>query len=411
MAATSLRVALLSYRSHPEVGGQGVYVRALSRALCSLGHRVTVFSGPPYPVLDDGVALETVPGLDLYRPEDPFRRPALAEFRSGTDVLEYGLMCAGSFPEPLTFSLRAARRLSGRAAEFDVVHDNQSLAYGLLAVARRIPLVATVHHPISVDRRLALSASRSWLEGVGKRRWYSFVRMQARVARRLPKLVAVSDSARRDLIVDFGVAPGSIDVVPNGVDTELFRPLPELRRTPGRIVAIASSDQPSKGLEYLVEGFAKLRTERDVELVVMGKGGRGKAFRRAVERFGVTDRLHVPGRVDALALVEHLARAEVGVVPSLYEGFSLPAVEAMACGLPLVTTSGGALPEVVGDAAVVVPPADAGALAAAIDSLLNDAARRDELATRGRRRAVERYSWTITAAAMVERYRAAIASC
>jgi glycosyltransferase involved in cell wall biosynthesis len=411
LADRSLRIALLSYRSHPEVGGQGVYVRALGRALTSLGHRVTVFSGPPHPELDPGVGLERVPSLDLYRPDDPFRRPRLKEFHDSIDVLEYGLMCTGAFPEPLAFSLRVARLLSPRANEFDIVHDNQTLAYGSLALAHRMPLLATVHHPISVDRRLALRAARSFRERTGKRRWYGFVRMQARVARRLPALVAVSDSARRDLIADFGVAADRIHVVPNGVDTDLFCPLPDVRRIPGRLIAIASSDQPAKGLEHLVEAVAKVRTEKNVHLVVIGKGGQGENFRRAVQRFGVSDHVITAGRVPALSLVEHMARAEVAVVPSLYEGFSLPAVEAMSCGVPLIATNGGALPEVVGDAAVVTSPRDAWALASAIGGLLDDPARREVLAAAGRRRALARYSWETAAASMVERYRSVIASC
>lgn len=411
MADRSLRIALLSYRSHPEVGGQGVYVRALGRALTTLGHRVTVFSGPPYPELDGGVDLERVPGLDLYRPDDPFRRPGLKEFHDPIDVLEYGLMCTGAFPEPLTFSIRAQRAVSRRADEFDIVHDNQTLAYGSLALARRMPLLATVHHPISIDRHLALRAADSFHERIGKWRWYGFVRMQARVARRLPALVAVSESARRDLIADFRVPADRIHVVPNGVDTDLFCPLPDVSRIPGRLIAIASSDQPSKGLEYLVEAVAKVRTEKDVHLVVVGKGGHGRNFRRAVKRFGVSDHVITPGRVEALSLVEHMARAEVAVVPSLYEGFSLPAVEAMSCAVPLIATSGGALPEVVGDAAVVTPPRDAWELASAIGGLLDDPARREALAARGRRRALARYSWETAAAAMVERYRSVIASC
>lgn len=410
MVEASLRIALLSYRSHPEVGGQGVYVRSLSRALSDLGHRVTVFSGQPYPILDPQVELRCVPSLDLYRSDDPFRRPKAAEFRGPLDLLEYGSMCTGAFPEPFTFSIRAARALAAESGDFDVVHDNQTLGYGILQIARRSPLVATVHHPISIDRRLALADQTDAARRIGLRRWYSFVRMQARVARHLPSILCVSSSSRKELIADFKVRAERVSVIPNGVDTDLFRPL-GYEREPGGVVAIASSDQPSKGLDNLVEAVAKLATERDVRLTVVGKGGLGRSFRKAVERFDIGDRVTATGRTSGLDMVDALNRAEVAVVPSLYEGFSLPAIEAMAAGTPLVATTGGALPEVVGNAGSLVRPGDAGELARAIAALLDDPARRAELSTLGRRRAEREFSWRSTATTLVEHYRRVIASC
>ena len=407
----ALRIALLSYRAHPEVGGQGVYVRELSKALALQGHEVTVFAGQPYPLLDPGVGFVAVPSLDLYRPEDPFRRPALREFRGPVDVLEYGVMCTGAFPEPLTFSIRAAREIARRAGCFDLVHDNQSLGYGLLAMQRHLPVMATVHHPITVDRRLALAEAASPAERTQKRRWYSFVGMQGRVVRRLPRVLAVSASSRDDIVREFGVAAGKVSVVANGVDADLYRPLPDVPRVPGKIVAIASSDQPSKGLELLVEAVAKLHTENDVSLTIIGKGGQSGLVRRAVERLGAGAFVSAPGRLEVLDVVKHLNEASVAVVPSLYEGFSLPAVEAMACGAPLVVTSGGALPEVVGDAAVIVKPGDVGDLAAGIHSLLKSPAAAAGSGSKGRARVLSHFTWEAAAKATADVYRDTIASC
>ncbi|MDQ3951621.1 MAG: glycosyltransferase family 4 protein, partial [Actinomycetota bacterium] len=377
-----LRVALLTYRGHPHVGGQGVYIHYLSRALTELGHRVTVFSGQPYPELAGGVDLVEVPSLDLYRPEDPFRRPRRSEVTGAIDVLEYGLMCCGAFPEPLTFSLRAARAVGSRARDFDVVHDNQCLGYGLLRLNREVPVVATVHHPITVDRTLALEAARGRRERGRLRRWYRFTTMQGRVARRLPRLLTVSEASRRDLAEAFGVPAHRVGIVHNGVDPDLFRPLPEVPEIGGRIVALVSADLPMKGVVHLVEALAKVRTERDADLVLAGKGADSPGIRAAARRYGVEDAIRFTGRVDDLELVELYAGAQVAVVPSLYEGFSFPAVQAMSCGVPLVTTTGGALPEVAGlteETALLVPPGDAGALASAIGRLLDDAALRGRL--------------------------------
>lgn len=408
-----LRVALLTYRGNPHSGGQGVYVRYLSRALTDIGHRVTVFSGPPYPHVDRGVELVEVPSLDLYRSEDPFRRPRRDEFRDAIDVLEYAAMCGAGFPEPLTFSLRAARALESHGG-FDVVHDNQSLGYGLLAMQRAgLPVVATIHHPISLDRKLEVANAPSRMKRMAVRRWYAFEHMQGRVARRLREVIAVSERARDDAIVEFRIPPRHVSVIHNGVDSELFRPLDAPRRA-GRIITTASADVPLKGLVYLIEAVAKLRTERDVDLVVIGRPKKKGAARAAIDRFGVGDAVRFEADVDWSRLVELYSEAEVAVVPSLYEGFSLPAAEAMSCGVPLVATNAGALPEVTGpdgECSLVVPPGDAEALAASIRRLLDDPELRHRLGAAGRRRVLEHFSWTQAARATEARYRELIESC
>jgi len=411
--AESLRIALLSYRSKPHCGGQGVYVRYLSRELVRLGHRVEVFSGPPLPQLDDGVRLTEVPSLDLYREPDPFRTPGWSEFRSGVDWLEWLTMCTGAFPEPLTFSLRVRGVLARRRDEFDVVHDNQSLGYGLLGLGRRLraPVLATVHHPITVDREIDLAAAPDWRRRFMLRRWYAFTRMQGRVARRLPALCTVSEASRAETLRAFRVRPERLDVIGVGVDDEVFAPPAVDRRIPGRIVAVTSADVPLKGLEDLLAAVAKLRTERDVELVVVGTPRQDGPAARAVARLGLGPAVRFVSGLSDVDLAELFQRAEVAVVPSRFEGFSLPAVEAMACGAPLVATTAGALPEVVGPdghAALHVPPADPEALAAAVGRLLDDAALRARLGAAGRERVLARYTWRRTAMSTAAWYRAAI---
>jgi glycosyltransferase involved in cell wall biosynthesis len=408
-----LRIALLSYRSKPHCGGQGVYVRQLSRELVALGHHVEVFSGQPYPELDTGAGgplLRQLPSLDLYRDDDPFRTPPLGEIRDLVDVAEVATMWTGGFPEPLTFSLRAARVLGWRRSEFDVVHDNQSLGYGLLALRRYgLPVVATVHHPITVDRRHEIAAA----PGLGRRlslhRWYGFTRMQARVARRIPSLITVSESSAADIVRDFGVRRESVRVIPVGVDVDVFRP-PTAPRVPGRIVAVSSSDSPMKGARVLLEAVAKLRTEREVELVVVGRPKSDGPIARAVDELGIADAVRFVTDVPEPALADLFGSAEVAVVPSLYEGFSIPAIEAMACATPLVASRGGALPEVVGDCGVLVDPGNAGDLAAALAGLLDDPARRAQLGAAGRRRVEQRYTWRAAAVATAAVYADRIAA-
>jgi len=403
-----LRIALLSYRSKPHCGGQGVYVRHLSRELHELGHHVEVFSGQPYPELDPGPLLREVPSLDLYRDEDPFRTPHWREYRDWADVLETAMMWGGAFPEPLTFSIRALRVLAERAADFDVVHDNQGLGYGMLGVRRLgLPLVTSIHHPISVDRRIDL-ASSSRLTALSKRRWYGFVRMQARVARRLAcrgPLITVSESSRDDICRDFRIRPEHVRIIPLGVDTRVFRPR-EAARVPGRIVAVASADSPMKGTGTLLRAVGKLATDTDAHLVVIGKPA--PATERLAAQLSLADRVTFTHGLSDEAFSALLASAEIAVVPSLYEGFSLPAVEHMASGTPLVASRTGALPEVTGDAAVLVAPGEDEELAAVLRRLHDSPAERAALADRALRRVGERFAWPAVARATAGQYLASM---
>jgi glycosyltransferase involved in cell wall biosynthesis len=400
-----LRIALLSYRSKPHSGGQGVYVRHLSRELAAAGHHVEVFSGQPYPELDSGPLLRRVPSLDLYRDDDPFRTPKRAEIRGWADVLETVMMWGGAFPEPLTFSIRALRALSQRPGEFDIVHDNQGLGYGMLGVPRLgLPMVTSIHHPITVDKRLDL-AERGWLERLNKSRWYGFVRMQGRVARRAGPLITVSESSKTDICRDFRIQPSSVHIVPLGVDTRLFRPHDD-SRIPGRIVTVISADSPLKGLPTLLRAVSKLVTDRDAHLVVVGTPA--AATRRQAAQLDLTGRVRFENGLPDDAYAQLLASAEIAVIPSLYEGFSLPAVEHMASGTPLIASRAGALPEVTGDAAVLVPPGDAEELAAALRTLHDSEAERARLAAAGLARVRERFAWPAVAAATADLYRQVI---
>jgi glycosyltransferase involved in cell wall biosynthesis len=405
-----LRIALLSYRSKPHVGGQGVYLRHLSRELVALGHEVEVFSGQPYPELDEGVGLTEVPSLDLYREPDPFRIPKLGEYRDLTDVYEVLAMCTAAFPEPRTFSTRVAKALRGRRDDFDVVHDNQTLGYGMLDIAEQgYPLVTTIHHPITFDRRVDLAHS-SGRKKLSLRRWYSFLRMQGKVARKVPAILTVSESSRRDIAADFGVDATRIQVIPLGVD-EAFRP-PTTPRVPGRLLAMASADTPMKGVATLLEALAKLRTERDVSLVLVTRPSPGGRTEQLIERLGLEDCVSFVSGVSDADLVELMGSAEVACVPSLYEGFSLPTAELMACGTPLVVSRAGAIPEVVGpdgECADLVTPGDVGELYDAIGALLDDPERRARMGAAGRRRVEERFSWRAVAEATAEAYQRAIA--
>jgi glycosyltransferase involved in cell wall biosynthesis len=406
-----LRIAYLVYRGKPHVGGQGVYTRHLTKALVELGHHVEVFSGPPYPIVDERVPLHQLPSLDLYREPDPFRVPKLREFKDRIDVLEFALMCTAGFPEPRTFSLRAARALKGRVCDFDLVHDNQCLGTGLLDIMDMgLPVLGTIHHPITQDRRIEIENAATFRKRLTFRRWYGFTKMQSKVAQKLERIITVSKSSHGDIVKDHGVDPSKLHVVNVGVDPLQFRPLPHVQRVPGRLMCTSSSDVPMKGVVHLLEAVAKIRTERsDVHVTVIGKPNPDGAVVATIKRLGLEPHIEFVYGVTDERIVELYAEAELAVVPSLYEGFSLPAVEAMAAGVPLVATTGGAVGEVVGrdgTTAALVPPGDAGALAQTILELLADPDRRARIGEAGRERVTAMYSWQACAARTVEQYRA-----
>jgi glycosyltransferase involved in cell wall biosynthesis len=401
-----MRIAMLSYRSKPHCGGQGIYLRHLSRELVALGHTVEVFSGQPYPELDPGVTLTKVPSLDLYREPDPFRVPKLSEFRDRIDVEEFATMCVAGFPEPKTFSSRVARLLRDRVDDFDIAHDNQVLGYGMLEIEEMgLPLLTTIHHPITFDRRIDIAATRNPWRKITLRRWYGFLRMQKKVAQQARFILTPSEASKRDIAKDFGVDPARMQVLLLGVD-DGFQP-PTRPRVPGRILAMASADAPMKGIATLLEAFAKLRTERDVELLLVTAPKAGGKTEKLIDKLSIKDSVRFVHGISDAELVELMGSAEVACVPSLYEGFSLPTAELMACATPLIVSRAGAIPEVVGPdgyAAELVTPGDVGELTVALAGLLDDPERRARLGANGRKRVDELFSWRAVAATVATAY-------
>ena len=404
----SLRVGLLSYRSNPHCGGQGVYLKNLSRALKDLGHIVEVISGPPDPQLDDDIPVYHLPCLDLYNPEDPFRIPAPHELMDPINLVEWIGVSTMGFPEPFTFGLRAYQFLRSRMRRYDIVHDNQSLSYGIWAIHKRVPTIATIHHPVTVDRKIAIQSVFSPWEKMKQWRWYSFIGMQKRVSRSLARIITVSKSAKEDISRDFNIPSEKFSIVPNGINTKLFYPVYEIEREKNRVIVTNSADTPLKGLYFLLQAVAELAKTQDIRVTVVGEPKKDGDIVKLIRELGIGHRIYFTGRIDDLEFVRQYARATVAVIPSVYEGFGLPVGEAMACGVPVISTTGGALPEVVGDAGVLVPPANSSALAGAIRELLGNPIKAKDLGLAGYKRVQEHFTWKRAAEKTVDAYREVI---
>jgi glycosyltransferase involved in cell wall biosynthesis len=401
-----LSICLLGYRSHPFCGGQGVYIKYLSKALVDAGHRVDVISGAPYPHLDPRVRLIKMPSLNLYEVKNRFTALRLKDLKSFTNLFEWFSTISGGFPEPYTFGRRVAKYLAKHGKDYDLVHDNQSLCFGLLDLQKMgLPTIATIHHPITRDLQLALDAESDWKLRLLIRRWHSFLGMQKKVAKKLKHVVTVSEVSRVDISDAFGVNKQDINLIYNGIDTKEFSPLPGVARKPFRIMTTASADQPLKGLKYLLEAISVLKPRYpELNLLVLGKLKAEGTTEKLIKNLGLGSSITFVSGIETHEIVEYYAEASIAVVPSLYEGFGLPAGEAMACGVPVISTNGGALPEVVGDAGIQVPTGDSEALVNAITELLESPTKRQHFAQLGRQRILNKFCWNVAAKQMTRYY-------
>ena len=402
-----LKICLLGYRSNPYSGGQGIYIKFLSKALVDAGHSVDVISGEPYPELDDSVRLIKLPGLNLFEAHNHVTALRPRHLLSYTDFFEWFSMLTGGFPEPYTFGRRLVQYFKQHRPDYDIVHDNQSLCFGTLQLQKMsVPIITTIHHPITSDLRIALQSAETWKLRLLIKRWYSFLKMQKRVVKQLDNLVTVSHASRRDIATDFAIAETKLNIIHNGIDTSVFRPIPAIEPDEFNVMATASADVPLKGLDYLIRAISILANEiPELKLTVLGKLKEDGKTAKLIRQLGLENRIHFYSGLSSQEIAELYAKASCAVVPSIYEGFGLPAGEAMACGVPVITTNGGALPEVVGDAGITVQTRDHIALADAIRTLLGDSNLRHTLAAKGRSRILELFSWEVAASDMVQLYR------
>ncbi len=407
-------MALLSYRGNMFCGGQGVYLVNLARALIKAGARVTVVSGPPWHDEVEGARNVRVPNHNFINKGAsslPVDSP-LSVF-SPLNLAEYTLARAGSNPEMMAFSLRCfglLRRLH-LADPIDVVHDNQGLGYGLpLIRLLGVPVLATIHHPLQVDRAEDVLQTEG-LAAKFKRTVYYPPVMQGLVAKSLDRIVTVSAFSRDLIARAYGLDKTQMEVVYNGVDSDFFRPTPGLERERGALLFVGSTEDRKKGIAYLLRALAGLPPDRFWLTVVDGRRYPGRVYAaNLVSRLGLTGRVIFKDKITNDELRLEYGRAEMTIVPSLFEGFGLPALEAMACGSPLISTQAGALPEVCGAAAEMVPPRSASAIQRAVLKLDADASLRARTSKAGLERARSVFTWDAAAARTLDLYRQAMSS-
>jgi glycosyltransferase involved in cell wall biosynthesis len=393
-----LKVGLLSYRSHPYSGGQGIYIKHLSKALSDIGHDVSVLSGPPYPELDNSVELIEIPSLGLFETEDRMKAFSLDLLLNPLDLYEWLTVMSGGFPEPYTFGKRVLKYLETNNRDFDIILDNQSLCDSLLEIQKIYPLAVTIHHPITKDLKLEIENASNWKEKLSSIRWHNFLPMQKKVAPRLNKIICVSKPSKRDIIEEFLVDPQKIEVILNGIDIKKFVPNPSIHYKANKIITTASADIPLKGLKYLILALPKIiESYPETSLTVIGKSPRDSKLRKLIADLSLEDRISFQSGITEEEIVDLYHSSEIAVIPSLYEGFGFGAGEAMACGVPLISTHSGGLEEVVGDSAEIILPASTEEIESAVIKLFNNSERKIELSKMGRERMENMFDWHIAA--------------
>ncbi len=398
-----MKIGILSYRSHPYSGGQGIYVRHLSKALQKLGHEVTVLSGPPYPNLDASIKLEKIPSLDLFESEDRIKEFKFRFLFSPIDLYEWINVMTGGFPEPYTFGKRVLKHLQESQQVFDVILDNQSLCSSLLDIQKFYPLAVTIHHPITKDHKLEMENASNWKERLSSRRWHNFLPMQKKVAPKLKKIICVSKPSMQDTIQELQVKPEKLEVILNGIDVDTFKPDKNMKIIENRIVTTASADIPLKGLRYLIDALPKVLEDfPKTHLIVIGKSPNESKIRKLIEDLDLNEKVFFKSNLSEEEIVDIYHTSQIAVIPSLYEGFGFGAGEAMACGTPLISTDSGGLKDVIGDSAVRIQSGSVKDIEKEINNLFNDDERRRELSLKGRKRMEDLFDWKISASKYVK---------
>lgn len=382
-------------------GGQGVYLYYLAHEFLKLGHQVSIITGPPYPDVPEGAVLYKLPSTSKWHAQP-------SKIKTPIDFYEYFASRCGFFPEPFSFTIRAYYKLKKifKNQRFHVIHDNLNLGYGLLLMKSfKIPILSTIHHPLIIDKIEDFAQAKDWKEKWRRTKFYTFLIMQGIVSRRLDKVITPSISSAREVERFLKVPPQKIKVIYLGIDTSVFK-RKEIAKEPNSLLMVSNTEDRKKGVIYLLKALLLLKGNTPVKLTIVDDGSDDRYAPGLVKEYGLEDMVTFTGKVSVDKLVEYYSKSEIVVLPSLYEGFGFPAAEAMACEVPVIATTAGALPEVVvdGETGIMVPPRDPYALAKAIKRLLADEPLRIRLGKEGRKRIERFFRWERTAKETLEVY-------
>ena len=391
-----LNIAILSYRSAPFGGGQGIYVHDISKALSIMGHEVDIISGPPYPNLRNEVKLIKLPGLDLFQTFSFKERVKIfweKKNKNFSDIYEFISVLMGGFPEMETFGYRAKDYLI-KNSKYDVVIDNQSISYSMIDIQKKFPFIEIIHHPITKDLKHDIEGNKKILYRLSRHRWYSFLKMQKKVAPKINTIITPSYNSLKDISKDFNCDASKISVIQNGLDIDIFKPINDISRNPLRLITTASADVPLKGLDYSLESLAELKKYfKGIHLIIIGKLKEDGHTSRLIKKLNIQDDVQFKTGLTKEEIAIEYSKSSISLVSSLYEGFGYPVIEAMSCEVPLIAANTSSIPELVGEFAILVPPKDVKAQVEAIKNVINNYEDHKNIAEKGREHIIKQFNW------------------
>ncbi|MDC0207922.1 glycosyltransferase family 4 protein, partial [Pseudomonadota bacterium] len=369
-----LNIAISSYRSAPFGGGQGIFIYELSKALQALGHNVDIISGPPYPNLEPEINLIKSPGLDLFSTfvfKDRISLFKNKKNKSPDDWYEFFSALFGGFPEIKTFGGRLKELLCN--SSYDVLIDNQSISFGILEIQKNLPVLEIIHHPITKDYKYDVEFSKGIIQKISKWRWYSFLRMQKKVAPKLKAISTPSLNSKNDIAKDLNVSSRKISVIPNGIDFEVFAPKNNIPRVLGQIITTASADVPLKGLDFTLKAIASLKKDHPyIRLIIIGAPRIGGHTERLIQKLKIEANIVYKTNLTKEEIAIEYANSNIAIVSSLYEGFGFPVGEAMACSIPLIATNVASIPEITSNFTELIPACDSKSIENSIRNILSN---------------------------------------
>ena len=390
-----LNIAISSYRSAPFGGGQGIFVYELSRALKSLGHNVDIISGPPYPNLEPEINLIRSPGLNLFSTFVFKERLAIflsKKYKSMDDWYEFFSALFGGFPEIKTFGNRLSHLLKN--SSYDILIDNQSLSFGVLQVQNIMPVIEIVHHPITKDYKYDIKFSKGIVQKISKWRWFSFLKMQKKVAPFMKAISTPSINSKNDIVKDFNVSKKKIMVIPNGIDHVNFSPKKHINRNPEQLITTASADVPLKGLDFTLKAIHSIKKDfPKIRLVIIGAPRPGGHTERLIQKLNLEENILYKTNLTKEEIAIEYAYSNIAIVSSLYEGFGFPVGEAMACSIPLIATNVASIPEITSNFAELIPEGDSSSIEHAIRKIFLNPSKYQIRADAGRMHIIENFDW------------------
>ena len=391
-----LNIAILSYRSAQFGGGQGVYIRDISFALSLMGHNVDVISGPPYPDLYKKVNLIKLPGLNLFETfsfKDRLKKLFKKKNKDLNHYYEFISVLFGGFPEPKTFGDRANVYLSSNN-NYDLIIDNQSLSYGMIDIQKRFPFIEIIHHPITFDYKFELASSKRIKYKLSRYRWYSFLKMQKKVAPLIKQIITPSKSSKEGIVNEFNCAKENIDVINNGLDTNEFSPIDKTGINKNRLITTASADVPLKGLDYSLKALKMLKDDYpELHLVVIGSPKKGGHTERLIRELELEQDVIFKSNITKEEIRDLYSTSSVAIVSSLYEGFGYPVIEAMSCEVPLIATNVSSIPELTSEFATLIEPKNEEMIYKSVKNILSDYDEFKQIAINGRAHVIKKFNW------------------